>query len=56
MDICRNENNKNDDNGEVTNTSDFSETDESDIFSDANEYTPFPNCIIMTSLKILELF
>ena len=33
MDICRNENNT-DDNGKVTDTSDLLETDESDNFSD----------------------
>ena len=38
MDICRNENNNTDDNGEVSDTSDLSETDESDIFSDDDEY------------------
>ena len=38
MDICRNKNNNTEDNGEVSDTSDLSETDESDIFSDGDEY------------------
>ena len=38
MDICRNENNNTDDNEEVSDTSDLSETDKGDIFSDGDQY------------------